>query len=103
MKHLVLTLALLIGGEPCQDETELHFGVTCPTIGSATIIANTVLAYNFQNHLQRSGCLVMGISGNVVAESQPFNIGNELFVFLTIQTPDGTLYQLKSLGEGYTA
>lgn len=103
MKHLILTLALLIGGEPCQEEIRLQFGLTCPTIGSATIIANTVLAYNFTRNVERSGCLVMGISGSVVGESQPFNIGNELFVFQTIRTPDGTVYQLKSLGEGYIA
>lgn len=96
--------ALLLGVAPCQERTEtLLVGLMCPTIEGAHIVANTPVSYMFAEHVERAGCMIVATSGRVVAESPPFGIGNELFSFETIQTPDGPLYRLKSLGPGHLA
>lgn len=99
-KALILSL-FVAGAVPCQEE--LHFGLTCATTEGANTIANTGVGYALALNIERSGCQFMAVSGNVIAESDPFNIGTNLYSFVTIQTPDGLLYQLKELGEGFTA
>lgn len=79
----------------------MYVGLTCPTIEAARIVANTPVSYVLSRNIERSGCLFMALSGRIVDESEQFNIGNELFTFRTIATPDGTVYQLHGLGEGY--
>lgn len=102
MKALIL--ALLLGASTWPETTlPVYSGLTCPSVEAARIVANTPIAYSLSEHIERSGCLLLSLSGTVIGETNDFNIGNELYRFRTIKTPDGVVYQLEGRGRGFTA
>lgn len=102
MKHLILALALLVGGEPnWHERTEPLVGFVCPSAHSAERVASIGVGYALRSTLESANCVFMAFNGTRVGESADFNIGDTIFSFSTVRVDGGTVYLLNNKGQGY--
>lgn len=100
MKALLLALALQ-GSAPWQNETQIYASLVCPTAHDANAIASVAQSYSFASTVERTHCLFMAFQGEWVRDTQPFGIGNTLYVFQVVRVEGYEVYVLKEIGEGY--
>lgn len=102
MKPLVLSIALLAGGDSWPEKgIETFAGLTCATRQEADTIAASPIRYNFSATVERTRCTVLAFPGRLVGETGDFNIGNHLFTFRIVEVDGQTLYVLTDKGEGW--